>query len=135
MRGVQQNVSFRECGDVMIVLSNIHKLYDGTSATSRAIHERVDVWIDEGIIKAVSPHNPTRPQWIRCSPHRLLYLYRDSWAHRLSWACDLMGSGECRTGTNEFAGGSILGRAYLVPHVSPGWDYDTCGMWAEPPVS
>ncbi len=45
----------------MIVLSNIHKLYDGTSATSRAIHERVDVWIDEGIIKAVSPHNPTRP--------------------------------------------------------------------------
>ncbi|GJL61279.1 MAG: aryldialkylphosphatase [Nitrospirales bacterium] len=46
----------------MIVLSNIHKLYDGTSATTRSIHERVDVWIDEGTIKAVSPHNPTRPQ-------------------------------------------------------------------------
>lgn len=46
----------------MIVLSNIHKLYDGTSATSESIHERVDVWIDDGTIKAVSPHNPARPQ-------------------------------------------------------------------------
>ncbi len=46
----------------MIVLSNIHKLYNGTSATSKAIQHRVDVWLDDGIIKAVSPHNPTRPQ-------------------------------------------------------------------------
>lgn len=46
----------------MIVLSNIHTLYDGTSATSRSIHEHMDVWIDEGSIKAVSPHHATRPQ-------------------------------------------------------------------------
>ena len=46
----------------MIILSNIHKLYDGTSATIKAIHERMDLWIDEGLIKALQPHNPTRPQ-------------------------------------------------------------------------
>ena len=46
----------------MIILSNIHKLYDGTSDGAEAIHERMDVWIDEGKIKAVQPHNPTHPQ-------------------------------------------------------------------------
>ena len=46
----------------MIILSNIHKLYDGTSATIKAIHERMDLWIDEGLIKALQPHNPTHPQ-------------------------------------------------------------------------
>ncbi len=46
----------------MIILSNIHKLYDGTSATAGATHERMDVWIDEGLIKAVQPHKPTYPQ-------------------------------------------------------------------------
>ncbi|MDX2347505.1 MAG: amidohydrolase family protein [Nitrospirota bacterium] len=46
----------------MIILSNIHKLYDGTSATINAIHERMDLWIDEGLIKALQPHNPTHPQ-------------------------------------------------------------------------
>ncbi|HBP90431.1 MAG TPA: hypothetical protein DD706_22395, partial [Nitrospiraceae bacterium] len=46
----------------MIVLSNIRKLYDGTSATSRSIHEQVDVWVDDGIIKGVFPHNPVYPQ-------------------------------------------------------------------------
>jgi imidazolonepropionase-like amidohydrolase len=46
----------------MIILSNIQKLYDGTSATIKAIHERMDVWIDGGMIKAVQPHNPTHPQ-------------------------------------------------------------------------
>jgi imidazolonepropionase-like amidohydrolase len=46
----------------MIILSNILKLYDGTSDGSEAIHERMDVWIDEGKIKAVQPHNPTHPQ-------------------------------------------------------------------------
>ncbi len=46
----------------MIVLSNIHKLYDGTSASPESIHERMDMWIEEGIIKAVHPHHPNRPQ-------------------------------------------------------------------------
>ncbi len=46
----------------MIILSNILKLYDGTSDGTEAIHERMDVWIDEGLIKAVQPHNPTHPQ-------------------------------------------------------------------------
>jgi imidazolonepropionase-like amidohydrolase len=46
----------------MVILSNIQKLYDGTSATIKAIHERMDLWIDEGLIKAVQPHNPTHPQ-------------------------------------------------------------------------
>ena len=46
----------------MIILSNIQKMYDGTSATTEAVHERMDVWIDGGLIKAVQPHNPTHPQ-------------------------------------------------------------------------
>jgi len=46
----------------MIILSNIEKLYDGTSATAEALHERMDVWIDGGRINAVHPHTPTHPQ-------------------------------------------------------------------------
>ncbi len=46
----------------MKILSNIKKLYDGTSDKKEAIHERVDVWIDEGLIKGVRPHQPTDPQ-------------------------------------------------------------------------
>ncbi|MGV7228981.1 MAG: metal-dependent hydrolase family protein [Nitrospirales bacterium] len=46
----------------MIILSNIQKLYDGTSATAEAIKERMDVWVDGPMIKAVQPHNPTHPQ-------------------------------------------------------------------------
>ncbi|MGB0910926.1 MAG: amidohydrolase family protein [Nitrospirales bacterium] len=42
----------------MIVLSNIQKLYDGTSATQEAIQEHVDVWINDEKIEAVQPHNP-----------------------------------------------------------------------------
>ncbi len=42
----------------MIILSNIKKLYDGTSARPDAIHEHVDVWIDEDKIEAVHPHKP-----------------------------------------------------------------------------
>ncbi len=42
----------------MIVLGNIRKLYDGTSASPQAIHEYVDVWIDEGKVHAVKPHAP-----------------------------------------------------------------------------
>ncbi len=40
----------------MIVLSNIRKLYDGTSNTPAAVHEGVDVWIDGAAIAAVKPH-------------------------------------------------------------------------------
>ena len=46
----------------MVVLSNIQKLYDGTSATKDAIQEYVDVWVDDGKIKAVRPHDPKRPK-------------------------------------------------------------------------
>jgi imidazolonepropionase-like amidohydrolase len=46
----------------MIILSNIQKLYDGTSDGTEAIHERMDVWIDGGLIKAVHLHNPSHPQ-------------------------------------------------------------------------
>ncbi|RMH36493.1 MAG: amidohydrolase family protein [Nitrospirae bacterium] len=45
----------------MIVLSNIQTLYDGTSATEAAIHHHVDVWIDQGKIQAIHPHDPHRP--------------------------------------------------------------------------
>jgi len=56
----------------MIVLSNIRKLYDGTSATSDALHEHVDLWIDDGKIESLHPHAPKRPvgasvQRIDCS--------------------------------------------------------------------
>ncbi len=40
----------------MIVLSNIRKLYDGTSGTAAAVHEGVDVWIEGAAINAVKPH-------------------------------------------------------------------------------
>ncbi len=74
----------------MIVLSNIHKLYDGTSATPKAIHGRVDVWIDDGTIKAVSPHNPTRPQGsevhrIDCSPFTVTPGLIDCHGHVTLW--------------------------------------------------
>ena len=46
----------------MLILSNIQKLYDGTSDGIEAIHERMDVWIDGSKIKAVHPHTPTHPQ-------------------------------------------------------------------------
>jgi imidazolonepropionase-like amidohydrolase len=46
----------------MIVLSNIQKLYDGTTATSKAIHEHVDLWIENGRIESLHPHAPTRPR-------------------------------------------------------------------------
>ena len=36
----------------MIVLSNIRKLYDGTSAGSEAVHEFVDLWIQGEKIEA-----------------------------------------------------------------------------------
>lgn len=74
----------------MIVLSNIHKLYDGTSATSRAIHDQVDVWIDDGIIRTVCPHNPTRPQGsdvhrIDCTPFTVTPGLIDCHGHVTLW--------------------------------------------------
>jgi len=45
----------------MIVLANVRKLYDGTSASRDAIHEGVDVWIEAGKIHAVNPHEPRGP--------------------------------------------------------------------------
>ncbi len=45
----------------MIILSNIAHLYDGTSATPQAHHERMDVWIDGERLHAVSPHRPRHP--------------------------------------------------------------------------
>ena len=45
----------------MFILSNILKLYDGTSSTSEAIQQKVDVWIDDGKIQALQPHDPKQP--------------------------------------------------------------------------
>jgi imidazolonepropionase-like amidohydrolase len=45
----------------MIILTNIDKLYDGTSDSSKAIQQRVDLWVDEGRIHAVRPHQPSLP--------------------------------------------------------------------------
>ena len=42
----------------MLVLSNIRKLYDGSSSGQRSVHESVDVAIDGGKIHAVGPHDP-----------------------------------------------------------------------------
>ena len=56
----------------MIILSNIQKLYDGTSATDDAVHEHVDLWIEDGKIQSLRPHarigsNGTSVQRIDCS--------------------------------------------------------------------
>ena len=45
----------------MIIFSNIKKLYDGTSETSAAIHEGVDLWVEEGKIHTLKPHEPQGP--------------------------------------------------------------------------
>ena len=45
----------------MIIFSNIAKLYDGTSATLQAVHERVDLWVDNGLIHSVVPHQSQHP--------------------------------------------------------------------------
>ena len=45
----------------MIIFSNIQKLYDGTSASSQAIHEGVDLWMDQGNVHALKPHDPQGP--------------------------------------------------------------------------
>ncbi|MDT7042437.1 amidohydrolase family protein [Candidatus Nitronereus thalassa] len=45
----------------MIIFSNIQKLYDGTSASTQAIHEGVDLWMDEGKVHALKPHDSQGP--------------------------------------------------------------------------
>jgi imidazolonepropionase-like amidohydrolase len=46
---------------MMIVLANIKKLYDGSSDSQDAIHEGVDLWIDEGKVHDLKPHDPKGP--------------------------------------------------------------------------
>lgn len=84
------HISVGKGGHAMIVLSNIRKLYDGTSGTSDALHERVDVWIDDGTIKSVAPHNPTRPygpnvRRIDCSTHTVTPGLIDCHGHVTLW--------------------------------------------------
>ncbi|MDH5429939.1 MAG: amidohydrolase family protein, partial [Nitrospirota bacterium] len=74
----------------MIILSNILKLYDGTSDAPDAIHERMDVWIDGGLIKAVHPHKPTHPQGpevrrVDCSPYTVTPGLIDCHGHVTLW--------------------------------------------------
>jgi imidazolonepropionase-like amidohydrolase len=42
----------------MLILSNIAKLYDGTSASDDALHGGVDLWVDDGKIHDLRPHDP-----------------------------------------------------------------------------
>lgn len=42
----------------MIVLSNISRLYDGSSADPSAVHQSVDLHVDDGRILALQPHDP-----------------------------------------------------------------------------
>lgn len=44
----------------MLLLSNIAKLYDGTSAGPEALHLGVNLWLENGTIEAVEPHQPDR---------------------------------------------------------------------------
>ena len=74
----------------MIILSNIQKLYDGTTATTEAIHERTDVWIDEGLIKKVTPHKLAYPQGsevqsIDCSAYTVTPGLIDCHGHVTLW--------------------------------------------------
>lgn len=41
----------------MLVLSNISKLYDGSSANKQSIHQNVDLWVEHGKIEKLTPHN------------------------------------------------------------------------------
>lgn len=42
----------------MFVLSNIKKLYDGTSSDKKALRSGVDLFIEKGKVKALKPHDP-----------------------------------------------------------------------------
>ena len=40
----------------MLVLSNISKLYDGSSDSKNSLHQNVDVWIEQKKIEKITPH-------------------------------------------------------------------------------
>ncbi|MCB9898835.1 MAG: amidohydrolase family protein [Planctomycetes bacterium] len=42
----------------MLVLSNVARLYDGTSADASAVHHGVDLFLDAGRVHALRPHDP-----------------------------------------------------------------------------
>ena len=42
----------------MLILSNVHKLYDGTSSGSEALHQAVDLHVEGGRILELRPHDP-----------------------------------------------------------------------------
>ena len=44
----------------MLILRDVAKLYDGTSAEEGAVHEHVDLILDGGRILALEPHDPDR---------------------------------------------------------------------------
>ena len=74
----------------MIVLSNIRQLYDGSSGTPQAVREKMDVWIDEGKIRQVSPHHPSQPQGpqvnrIDCSTYTVTPGLIDCHGHVTLW--------------------------------------------------
>ncbi len=74
----------------MIILSNIDKLYDGVSATTDAIHEGMDVWIEEGSIEKVQPHKPSYPKTsdvkiIDCSDYTVTPGLIDCHGHVTLW--------------------------------------------------
>ena len=74
----------------MIILSNIQKLYDGTSATAEAIKERMDVWVDGAMIKAINPHNLKHPhgaevQRVNCSAYTVTPGLIDCHGHVTLW--------------------------------------------------
>ncbi len=74
----------------MIILSDIHKLYDGTSDTTDAIHEGMDIWIDDGRIKKVQPHKLPHPQTsdlqiIDCSAYTVTPGLIDCHGHVTLW--------------------------------------------------
>ncbi|MFV1958530.1 MAG: hypothetical protein ACC662_03850, partial [Planctomycetota bacterium] len=41
----------------MLILSNIARLYDGTSATRAALHEGVDLFLEDGRVHDRKPHD------------------------------------------------------------------------------
>ena len=50
---------------MMIISSNVKKLYDGTSATGSAVQKGVDVWVDEWKIAAMKPHQAESGREVR----------------------------------------------------------------------
>lgn len=42
----------------MLILQNVKKLYDGSSAGADALHDGVDVFVDAGKVHGIAPHDP-----------------------------------------------------------------------------